>query len=231
MAANASELLNQLDGQVEARHLLRHPFYQAWQSGRLDRNVLQLYAAQYYQHVKAFPENLRRLAARSEGELRALVLENLAEELDPQRTHPQLWRDFASAVGANESALDQAAPLPGTQALVETYQRICGERSLPEAVAALYAYEAQVPEIATQKIAGLQHFYGVTEEKGLAYFTVHEEADQRHRAAWRQWLERYGQQAAEGVLETAEEALSALWGALDSIYSAWPLARGAGIAG
>src|SRR5579883_1952750 len=78
----------------------------------------------------------------------------------------------------------------------------------------------KLPEIATRKIEGLRHFYGITDSKGLAYFTVHEEADKRHRAAWRQWLEQHGAQNT-GVLETADEALRALWGALDSIYSAW----------
>jgi pyrroloquinoline-quinone synthase len=46
-------------------------------------------------------------------------------------------------------------------------------------VAALYAYEAQVPEIATKKIEGLRRFYGVTDAEGLAYFAVHEEAEVR----------------------------------------------------
>jgi pyrroloquinoline-quinone synthase len=224
MTTYASELLIQLDEQVARRHLLRHAFYEAWQAGRLDRNALQLYAAQYYRHVEAFPEHLRRLAARCGGELRHLVMENLAEELDPQRTHPQLWRDFAVAVGTSESALDHSAPLPGTRALVETYQRICDECALPEAVAALYVYEAQVPEIATQKIEGLRRFYGVSERKALAYFAVHEEADKRHRAAWRRWLHQ-NSQAIGRVLETADEALRALWGALDSIHTTWSLAR------
>ena len=45
-----------------------------------------------------------------------------------------------------------------------------------------------MPEIATQKISGLRQFYGITEPRALAYFAVHEEADVRHRAAWREWL-------------------------------------------
>lgn len=219
MNTHASELLLRLDEQVSRWHLLRHPFYQDWQAGRLDRSALQLYAAQYYRHVEAFPQHLRRLAARAPAGLRELITENLAEEENPIRTHPQLWRDFAAAVGATDAALDRSAALPGTQALVETYRKICSEYPLAEAVAALYAYEAQVPEIAAQKIEGLRRFYGVSDPKGLAYFAMHEEADVRHRAAWRGWLEQDACDSTEGVLGTAEEALRALWGALDAVYA------------
>ena len=225
METHGGTLLFELDERVSRWHLLRHPFYQDWQAGRLDRSALQLYAAQYYRHVEAFPQHLRRLAARAPVDsgqagagLRELITENLAEEENPVRTHPQLWRDFAAAVGATEAVLDRSTALPGTQALVDTYRKICSEHPVAEAVAALYAYEAQVPEIATQKKEGLRRFYGVSDPKGLAYFAVHEEADVRHRAAWRGWLEQNACDSTGRVLGTAEEALHALWGALDSVY-------------
>lgn len=210
-------LVGQLDRLVERWHLLQHPFYQAWTAGTLDRESLRLYAAQYYRHVQAFPEYLRELAARADDGLRSAVDENLAEELSPGRTHPELWRDFAAAVGASEHELDSAAPLPATRALVETFRRLCREGSPAEAVAALYVYEAQVPEIAAKKIDGLRRFYGVAEPRGLAYFAVHEEADVRHRAAWRRWLAAQPESANGAALAAAESALRALWGALDGV--------------
>ena len=220
METHHCSLLRRLDEQVSRRHLLQHPFYQDWQAGRLERGALQLYAAQYYRHVEAFPRHLRTLAARTNRELRRLIEENLAEEENPRLPHPRLWRDFAAAVGVSPEELDAAEPLPGTRTLVETYGNVCTERSPAEAVAALYVYEAQVPEIATQKIAGLRAFYGITDPKGLAYFAVHEEADQRHRAAWRGWLAENTDSSNESILKTADEALQALWGALDAVQAA-----------
>ena len=52
-------MLDSLDALIEEHHLLKHPFYQAWTEGTLSKESLQLYAEQYYQHVRAFPENLR----------------------------------------------------------------------------------------------------------------------------------------------------------------------------
>ena len=160
-----TELLDQIDAAIAKKNLLNHPFYQDWQAGKLSKEALQLYAAQYYRHVEAFPKHLRVLAARTEGPIRAIVEENLAEEENPAASHPKLWRDFASALGVCEDDITCCPALPGTQNVVQTFREICGDRTVPEAVAALYAYEAQVPEIATTKIDGLKKFYGITNPK------------------------------------------------------------------
>jgi pyrroloquinoline-quinone synthase len=210
-------LVTALDALIQKHHLLQHPFYQAWTKGTLDRASLQLYAAQYYKHVEAFPQHLRRLATRTEGELRNLIEENLAEEENPRLPHPKLWRDFAASLDVEGATLDSTQPLPGTQALVDTFQQISEQGTPTEAVAAFYAYESQVPEIATRKIDGLRRFYDITEPRSLAYFAVHEEADVRHRQAWRTWLAQQSDVDTEAVLHGAERALRALWGALDAV--------------
>jgi pyrroloquinoline-quinone synthase len=225
-ANHAPTLLESLDALIEKHHLLKHPFYQAWTEGRLSRESLALYAEQYYQHVAAFPENLRQFAARTNGELREVVNENLAEELDTTAPHPLLWRQFAQTVGVSESSLESARPLPGIAALLDTFDEVTSQGSKAQAVAVFYSYEAQVPEIATQKISGLRRFYGITEPRALAYFAVHEEADVRHRAAWRNWLSRQKQTERVDVLCAAERSLKALWGALDAVYPRAAFAAG-----
>jgi pyrroloquinoline-quinone synthase len=215
-----TQLLDKIDAAIAEKSLHKHPFYQDWQMGKLTREALQLYAAQYYRHVEAFPRHLRVLAARSEDPLRHIVLENLAEEENPSRPHPKLWRDFAAALGVNEEDITACPSLPGTQTVIETFREIVGDRPVAEAVAALYAYEAQVPEIAGSKIDGLKKFYGITSAKALAYFSVHEEADKIHRAAWRNWLEGHAGTDEAEILATTKEALDALWGALDAVHCA-----------
>ena len=213
-------LLGALDALVEKYHLLKHPFYRAWTEGKLSKKDLALYAEQYYQHVQAFPENLRDLASRSNGdkELKTLVMENLAEELDEAATHPQLWRQFAASLGVSDVSLNRVQPLPGISALLDSYDEVSTQGTLAQAVAAFYVYEAQVPEISTEKISGLKKFYGITDSRSLSYFAVHEEADVRHRAAWRSWLGNQNGADTVAVLCAAERSLKALWGALDAVY-------------
>lgn len=214
-----TELLERLDAAIAEKNLLKHPFYQDWQAGKLTRQDLQLYAAQYYRHVEAFPKHLRVLAARTEGPLRDTVMENLAEEENPAAPHPKLWRDFAAAVGVGEDDITCCPALPGTQTVVATFREICGDRPVAEAVAALYAYEAQVPEIASTKIDGLRKFYSIEKPDALAYFAIHEEADKAHREAWRAWLNEHSDAGSnDEVVATANEALTALWGALDAVH-------------
>ncbi len=64
-----TEWVKQLDLAIAERNLLTHPFYQDWQAGTLSRARLQLYAAQYYLHVEAFPVH-----RRSKTAVAALVL-------------------------------------------------------------------------------------------------------------------------------------------------------------
>ena len=214
-----TQFLEQLDAAIAKKNLLNHPFYQDWQAGKLTKQSLQLYAAQYYRHVEAFPKHLRVLAARTQGPIRQIVEENLAEEENPTASHPKLWRDFAAALGVAEEDITNCPALPGTQNVVQTFREICGDRSIAEAVAALYAYESQVPEIATTKIDGLKSFYSITQPQALAYFAVHEEADKAHRAAWRNWLLENATEDQDAILATTNEALDALWGALDAVHN------------
>jgi len=160
--------------------------------------------------------HLHRCADRAERQADAL---EQAEQVElASGPHPALWRQFAQSLGVTDASLDSARPLPGIAALLDTYDEVSSQGTLTQAVASFYAYEAQVPEIATQKISGLRRFYNIMEPKALAYFGVHQEADVRHRAAWRAWLAAQKDEDAFGVLCWAERSLKALWGALDAVY-------------
>ena len=217
-SVRSKTILEMLDELIEQHHLLKHPFYRSWTEGSLPQESLQVYAQQYYHHVRAFPENLKQLSARSSGKLTELVEENIQEELHSDAPHPLLWRQFAHSLGVSEAELDSARPLPGIAALLDTYDEIASQGTPEQAVACFYAYEAQVPEIATQKIYGLRRFYGIDEPRALAYFAVHEEADVRHRASWRNWLASEKGADSFGILCAAERSLKALWGDLDAVH-------------
>src|SRR5258708_12342051 len=92
-----AEMLARIDAAIAEKSLLKHPFYQNWQAGKLSREALQLYAAQYYRHVEAFPKHLRMLAARTEGPLQGLIRQNVAEEENPAGPPPHFWPRFFPA--------------------------------------------------------------------------------------------------------------------------------------
>src|SRR5260221_1760486 len=134
-------LLEKLDAAIAGKNLLKHPFYQDWQAGKLSRESLQLYAAQYYRQVEAFPKHLRVLAERADASLKPVVLENLAEEENPAGPHPQLWREVAQAPGGSGRGIMNSPSLSRTPKVVHTFLEPSGKRPGPPTGAAVLAHQ------------------------------------------------------------------------------------------
>ena len=199
------EFLSALDALVAEKHLLKHPFYQLWSQGKLTRENLREYAISYYPHVAAFPTYVSAVHSGSEdASLRQELLENLIEEERGAENHPALWRRFAAALGASESDLQAAPRTPEVASTIAEFRRATQEGSTSAGLAALYAYESQIPEISKTKREGLCAFYGIAEGEATRFFSVHETADVWHRQVEREALGRVAD-----TPEAREEALAA----------------------
>ena len=214
-----NDFLLRLDEMIQERSILKHPFYRAWLDGTLKLEQLATYAEVYYPHVAAFPGYLQAAIGDCQDErVRGEMEANLADELGRPKAHPELWLDFAAGMGLERERAARAEWRPAAQRMVETFDRLARSGS-GAALAALYAYESQQPEVAREKAVGLRNRYGVKDERTLAYFDVHAEADLEHRAGEREalgWCLEDGADA-EVMLRAADEALEAYWGLLDGI--------------
>jgi pyrroloquinoline-quinone synthase len=181
-----------IDAAIEARSMLSHPFYQAWEEGTLTRDALAAYAKQYFHHVEAFPQAVSAVHANCpSAQGRRLLAENLAEEEgvgEGKDDHAALWLAFAKGMGANESAVRAVSLNAETQNLIDTFRRL-SRRSYASGLGALYAYESQLPAIAKTKIKGLVERYDVNEAATLKFFEVHEAADIEHADVCRELLD------------------------------------------
>ena len=221
---------SQVRAVIAERSLLQHPFYVAWTKGELSIEQLRQYAGQYMHHVLAEPtyisavhSNTPHYANDGSADLgpRQTILQNLIDEELGPKNHPALWKQFAAAVGLSESGLAKSAPLPATQALIAAFTELCRNRPYYAGLAALHAAESQVPAIASVKIEGLKRFYGISDEAGVEFFSVHEKADVWHSAEEWRLIERAAdtpEKQAE-VLVVTHEACEALWGFLDGVYA------------
>ncbi len=212
-------ILSEIDSLIASRSLLAHPFYQAWTRGALTMEILRDYACQYFHHVEAFPTYLSALHSHTEDAgTRRSVLSNLIDEEAGSPNHPELWIQFAEGLGASREDVQASEASGETRGLVDTFRDICRNRSTAEGLAALYAYESQIPSVAESKIAGLERFYGVHNPRTLAYFRIHIEADREHAAVERLLLETHVNAGNAGaVVETTREALAALWEMLSGV--------------
>ena len=154
--------LEKLNQQLDEFHLLKHPFYVAWNNGELNKEILKDYAEQYYQHIKAFPRYISATHSICEDiENRKILLDNLSDEEDFTKDHPMLWKNFALAVGADENTVETVDHENFTKEMIDNFFRL-SRSSYAEGLGALYAYERQVPEIADTKIKGLVDHYDVS---------------------------------------------------------------------
>ncbi len=221
MSNKNNQFITRLDATIAKYSLLDHPFYQLWNMGKLDKPTLVEYSKQYYAHVDAFPVYLSAVHSRCEDtEARQLILENLIEEEFGKENHPELWLRFAEGVGGNREEVKEAVHLPETLESVNTLKELTCSDNFAEGIAALYAYESQVPEIAKKKREGMNEFYGVTDEKTVSYFSVHEEADIEHSEAERAILLKYAVDSnmEDRLVAAAEKSAKAMWLLLDGIY-------------
>lgn len=213
------DTLRRLDRLIQFGSILRHPFYVAWQRGELTHEQLATYATVYYPHVASFPCYLQSAMDGAEDSgVRSELGRNLAEELAHPKPHNELWLDFAEGLGVDRTAVAGAPVHPGAQQIVHTFERL-GRGGTASALAALYSYESQQPEVSRQKADGLRCLYGLDSPTVLAYFEVHAETDVRHRHGERRALMRCLATGArpEAILDSAREALDAYWGLLDGI--------------
>jgi pyrroloquinoline-quinone synthase len=129
-----------------------------------------------------------------------------------------LWLQFAERLGVPAAVAEDAALWPETKALIERFRAVCRDRGTAAGLAALYAYESQVPEVSESKIDGLRRFYGFADAAGYEYFRVHIKADREHSGAERRLLA--GQVNAgnrEAVLHAVDEVVTSLNGLLSGV--------------
>ncbi len=152
------QLLDRIDQLIDQRHLLKHPFYTKWAEGTLPLEALQEYARQYYAFESAMPRFLSALHSRTESAaVRQQLLDNLWDEEHGRENHAELWLRFAEGIGVSRDDVRDADAQRGDHRhLSSTYTELSRETSVAEGVAALYAYERQVPQVAGSKIDGLQ---------------------------------------------------------------------------
>lgn len=218
---------------VMEHSMLKHPFYVAWTEGKLSKAILAEYAKQYYAHVRAFPTYVSAVHSRCDDiTLRQELLENLIEEEKGSENHPELWMRFAESLGATRDEVKNADLLSSTKESVARLKALTQSDDYRKGLAALYAYESQIPEVARTKREGLKSFYGIEDERAISFFRVHEDIDVLHQEVEKRMLTDRCESAEEQhhAIDSARESAKALWSFLDGVYEAY-LPEEAAVAG
>jgi pyrroloquinoline-quinone synthase len=204
-------IVQRIDSEIENRSLLKHSFYKMWSEGKLTIDHLQGYSKEYFQLVKKVPRFVECIAEVTGNP--GIITNNAREETE----HVELWVRFATALGVSRSEL---ISYDGSEKTNEAVAKLMALANLTfeEAVAAMYAYEMELPKISRSKIDGLKKLYGIDSEDATKYFEIHEEADVRHAQVWREILQRIPPERQESAYNAAIKSLQAQNLLLDSVH-------------
>ncbi|MHB1907457.1 MAG: iron-containing redox enzyme family protein [Nitrososphaerales archaeon] len=176
-------LIERINVEIEKHSLLKHPFYQMWSKGELNAEHLRGYSKEYFQLVKQVPILVENTLDQTNDADKSLVETSLEEE----KEHIELWKRFCASLGVPERELQFYTGQ--AEKSIEELLRLTSS-SFEEAIAALYAYELELPKISRSKIDGLKKFYNLDSKDALVYFETHELVDVKHAAIWRKMLEQ-----------------------------------------
>jgi pyrroloquinoline-quinone synthase len=209
---------------LKKKSILKHPFYRKWNEGKLSLGELQEYAKQYYHFVKHFPMFVSSVHSHCDNkEIRKMLVENIADE-EGYNTgvsdHPQLWVNFANALGVSENEAETAEVVDEVKKSIDGFYSLCRSNDYKTGLAALYGYEKQIPEVSKVKIEGLKKFYNIDSEKAIEFFTVHNEADIYHSKAELDAIlsSCETEEDQKNILNTVEKSAGLYWQMLDGVY-------------
>jgi pyrroloquinoline-quinone synthase len=217
-----THFIENLSASLDEKHLLKHSYYQKWETGSISMENMRFYASQYDKHVYRFPQHISRLhSICPDFNARQMLLDNLCEEEAGPKNHPALWKAFAAGIGATN--LDQTPCADYTQDLIDVFDEQVST-SYARGLGALFAYERQQAEIASTKKRCLIDHYNITNEKTLEFFTVHAIADIEHGNQAAEMLEALSDEEKIEAEIGAKKMANALWNFLSGIEAYQPLA-------
>lgn len=219
MDSKIQSFIEQLQLEIDKKHLLKHPFYKMWEKGTLPITVMQKYAEQYYHLERNFPIFLSLMHSGCEVfEVRQAITDNLYDEEHGSNNHTELWMRFGESIGAKRKDIKESTPLKETQAAIEMFKNMSASSFLHGA-GALAAYESQIPKIAEKKLHGLKQNYGIDDERGTEFFKLHGILDVKHANVWWDIIEQHVNtpQRQLAVMDAVKNGRDSLWGFLDGV--------------
>jgi pyrroloquinoline-quinone synthase len=179
----------------EQYDLLQHPFYIAWNEGKLTKDQMSVYAGEYGSFIQLISEGWKTVGEH-----------DISKE---EEEHYQLWKLFAKSLDAK----NMGATISNVTDLVSSAKK--NFQSYAGALGALYAFEAQQPATASSKLKGLKDNYSNwnTDE---TYFHIHQ-SDFEEPALLEEKINSLSPEEKSVAIESCKETCQLLWNALSGI--------------
>jgi pyrroloquinoline-quinone synthase len=224
---DAAGFLEGLKREVISHPALTHPFLGRFGDGDVSERGVRTFAVQYYRHVRVSRLYLAALISncRDDEGLQLALAGILFDEyghLNPDETHPALYRRFLAALGIGEEEWEAPGTLPEIEMYIATHYALCNNPDVRLGLGALGpASEWPVPPIYVRLSEGLKKAADL-DEAALEIFTSHVTMDVEHARIMMEAVAPYAadEEGQRRVREGAMRSLDARSVMLDGLYKA-----------
>lgn len=227
MRLDSGEFLERLKREVIGHPALMHPFLERFGEGDASAEGVRTFAIQYYRHVRVSRLYLAALISncRNDEPLQLALAGILFDEyggLNPEETHPALYRRFLRALGISEEEWEAPPTLPEIDLYISAHYEMVRNPDIRFGLGALGpASEWPVPPIYVRLSEGLKKAVGLPDE-ALEIFTSHVTMDVEHARIMMEAVAPYAEdeEGQKKVRESAMRSLNARSVMLDGLYKA-----------
>ena len=224
---DTEEFLGRLKREVIGHPALVHPFLERFGEGDVDPGGVRTFAIQYYRHVRVSRLYLAALISNCghDERLQLALAEILFDEyghLNPDETHPALYRRFLSALGMTEREWEAPPTLPEIDLYISAHRELTRHPDVRLGLGAMGpASEWPVPPIYVRLSEGLKKATGLP-DSALEIFTSHVTMDVTHARIMMDAIGPYAEdeEGQRRVREGAMLSLDARSVMLDGLYRA-----------
>jgi pyrroloquinoline-quinone synthase len=222
---NSDEFLARLKREVIGHPALVHPFLGRFGEGYTGEEGVRTFAIQYYRHVRVSRLYLAALISNCghDEKLQLALAEILFDEyghLNPEETHPALYRHFLAALGITEEEWEAPPTIPEIQLYISVHRELTRDPDVRLGLGAMGpASEWPVPPIYVRLTEGLKKATDLPDE-ALEIFTSHVTMDVTHARIMMGAIAPYTEteEGRKKVREGAMRSLDARSVMLDGLY-------------
>ena len=215
---------------MDTWHTKRHPMFQALAKGELDLRVLAVYMAQHAKYVRHGLQGFGLLYARAPGDVRKMLVENMAEEEGligghsehGAHDHMEMINEFCEAAGMTREEVADVEMTPGWWGRALYYLNITREEPVGVVLAMHFTQEGQMPALNSEIVLpALERHYGHKRtDRAALFFAEHELADEEHSRRQLELASKYidSPKAAARAEQVALEMCRLRWGCTTETY-------------
>ncbi|MDP8926442.1 MAG: iron-containing redox enzyme family protein [Actinomycetota bacterium] len=219
--------LEQLKREVIGHPALVHPFLERFGEGDVSEEGVRTFAIQYYRHVRVSRLYLAALISNCghDEKLQLALAEILFDEyghLNPDETHPALYRRFLTALDITEEEWEEPPTIPEVQLYISAHRELTRDPDIRLGLGAMGpASEWPVPPIYVRLTEGLKKAVELSDE-ALEIFTSHVTMDVTHARIMMDAVAPYAEdeESQQKVREGAMRSLDARSVMLDGLHKA-----------